>query len=326
MSESKSKSHDGVWHKSHHDSLMRTISNLGSKDHSEYLKIKEISHGLLEKYTRGIELTEEQRKFIDCCLGDWWIDDNGTISSDGTLNIIPYNWSYGLYYDDDDYDESSSRSNKEFMNILNTFRFGNIHSLYISEDIKKFGDWTPKSVDYLRVSNNKLKSLIGGPEHVTKSYDFSRNSVSSLKGSPKSAVIDFDCSKNKLKTLKGMPPEVTHLDCSDNLLTSLEGFTKVTKSLNCKNNKLVSLKGISCDLSVRNMQFKGNPVSERTLKAVYNLMKKCNGDYEVALSKIWGRIPQNEQILMYKDNPNLTEKEVKAYSALHKYSEIENMI
>ena len=123
-----------------------------------------------------------------------------------------------------------------------------------------------------------------------------------------------------------MPPEVEHLDCSNNLLTSFEGCTNVKRTLKCANNKLVSMRGAPCNLSLRDLNLKGNPVSEKTLKTVYKTMKDCKGDYDTALTKIWHRIPQSDQILMYRDNPNLTEKEIRAYEALSKYSKIKYML
>jgi hypothetical protein len=306
---------DGIWNSEKHETIIRTIRSLGSEDHNEYMQIKALSEGLLNKYTRSGGLTEEQIKFLDQSMGNWWIDDNGAITSEGSSGM--YN-RYKSFYDEP--------FNYLTDTPIRSLRLGHIEYFSFEFGLERFESWTPKSCHQFRASRNKLRSLVGGPESVSGSYLCDSNKIASLKGSPTSHVSEFDCSKNNIKTLKGMPPEVDVLVCSNNLLTSLEGCTKINRKLECRKNKLVSMKGAPINLNLRNLSLDGNPVSEKTLKAVFKSMKVSNGNYELGLAKIWDSIPQSDQILMYKDNFTLSEKEMNGYAALKNYINIENMI
>ena len=144
-------------------------------------------------------------------------------------------------------------------------------------------------------------------------YDCSKNRITSLKYMGVHEAHTLDCSENKIKSLIGMPKKVSILRCHKNKLRSLEGCGEVERELNVSSNLLVSLKGCPINLSLRDINFKNNPVTEGTLKMVYREMRKNGGDYESALNKVWKSIPLKDQYLMYKDNPGLGERERKGY-------------
>lgn len=172
--------------------------------------------------------------------------------------------------------------------------------------------WIPENVRRFDCSGNNIRSLKNGPKFVDY-YDCSKNQITSLKSMEIEELREFDCSSNKLKSLHGMPKKVGFLRCQKNKLTSLEGCGEVSRELDLRWNQIVSLKGCPVNLSLRNINFKNNPVSEPTLKMVYREMRKNGGNYESALDKVWKSIPLEDKCLMYKGNPSLTEREAKGY-------------
>lgn len=102
-----------------------------------------------------------------------------------------------------------------------------------------------KLVDgYFDISNNRLTSLEGCPDIVTKDFNCSRNNLDSLFEGP-DKVGDFDCSFNSLKSLSYAPKDVKgYFDCSNNQISSLKGSPRTIRGyFKCASNKITSLKG-----------------------------------------------------------------------------------
>lgn len=72
--------------------------------------------------------------------------------------------------------------------------------------------------------NKKLRSLIGGPQHVMTGYYCHKNSLESLQGAPE-VVHSFACQGNMLQTFAHAPKTV-HVDFigTSNPITSLKGI------------------------------------------------------------------------------------------------------
>jgi hypothetical protein len=96
---------------------------------------------------------------------------------------------------------------------------------------------------YFDCSNNKLKSLEGGPQTVDGRFGCYNNKLKSLKGCPQTVGGNFSCAYNELKTLEGGPQTVDgNFMCYGNELVSLEGCPHtVNGDFMCSNNKLTDL-------------------------------------------------------------------------------------
>lgn len=104
---------------------------------------------------------------------------------------------------------------------------------------------TFKIIDgYFNISNNKLKSLSGCPNIVTKDFNCSNNKLDSLFDAP-FEVGDFNCSNNNLISLSYGPKHVRgYYDCANNQIGSLKGCPRTIKGyFKCSNNKLTTLSG-----------------------------------------------------------------------------------
>ena len=152
---------------------------------------------------------------------------------------------------------------------------------------------------------------------IRRNFSCGYNQLTSLEGAPKEVGGHFVCSRNQLTSLVGAPEKVGEdFDCSVNRLTSLAGApVEIGGDFNCGVNQLTSL---MTDLAGTPVEVGGdfycydNPVSEKTLEAIYNLMKGGKR-YPEALSQYWNEIPEEDKILMYMDNPNLSSDESRGY-------------
>jgi len=101
----------------------------------------------------------------------------------------------------------------------------------------------PRKVGNFSVSNNSIKSLVGGPKDVSGSYECNGNKLTSLEGAPREVNKNFVCGGNLLTSLKGSPREVGRdYVCSYNKLTTLKGGPKeVGGVFYCNNNELENL-------------------------------------------------------------------------------------
>jgi len=91
---------------------------------------------------------------------------------------------------------------------------------------------------YVYLDNKGLKYLPLKFNYVSGGFDCSNNKLKSLEGGPQTLGSGFDCSNNKLKSLKGGPQIVGggFINCSNNKLTDLEYFPEVSGYINTKFN------------------------------------------------------------------------------------------
>jgi hypothetical protein len=122
----------------------------------------------------------------------------------------------------------------------------------------------------------------------------------------------FDCDSNQLTSLDGAPERVgLSFHCYNNQLTSLVGAPeKVDRGFYCGGNQLTSLDGLPVE--VWYIYLEDNQVSEQTLLAIYELMKRSKS-YPEALSEYWCEITEKDRSLMYADNPELSADEKRGY-------------
>ena len=177
-------------------------------------------------------------------------------------------------------------------------------------------------------SVNILETLEGAPEKVARVFDCSNNKLTSLVGAPQNVYYTLHASENKLTTLEGSPRELlSSLSCSDNKLTSLVGAPEVVKDIYCSRNLIVSLEGAP---KTNGIFCRDNPVSPGTLKNIIEIMNQGGGSrrrtYTEALEEFWPDMPDEDRILMYKDNPALSQEEIRKYKALSTYTKIKGMI
>ena len=171
----------------------------------------------------------------------------------------------------------------------------------------------PQKVGSFWCDGNNLTSLEGAPQEVEGIFSCDYNNLTSLEGAPQEVEGIFSCRGNKLTNLVGAPHEVKgSFDCGNNKLTSLEGAPQeVGGSFRCHNNSLTSLVGApqevggSFDCSGNRLtslvgapQKVGgsfsccdNPISEKTLKLVWETIQKNKIDYWTALCILNSQIP-----------------------------------
>jgi hypothetical protein len=174
---------------------------------------------------------------------------------------------------------------------------------------------------------NQLTSLVGAPQWVGVTFACSHNSLTSLEGAPQVVGEDFVCDNNQLTTLVGAPTsDIGYFNCEDNALTSLEGAPQRIKyGFYCSYNALTSLVGApqrtKCGLSCEN-----NPVSEKTLKAIFAKMKKGTS-YLAAVESIWSEIPPDDRALLYADDFKwVTPEQSRGLVALKAYQGLRGML
>ena len=148
------------------------------------------------------------------------------------------------------------------------------------------------------------------------------NLLTSLEGAPKEVGWYFSCRENQLTSLAGAPKEVGGaFDCSVNRLTSLAGTpVKVGGDFNCGVNQLTSLMTDLAGTPVEvggDFYFYDNPVSEKTLESIYNLMKGGKR-YPEALLQYWNEMSEHDKLLMYADNPDLSADEKRGYELMNR--------
>ena len=70
---------------------------------------------------------------------------------------------------------------------------------------------------------------------------------------------------------------------------------------------------------------KENPVSEKTLKAIFELMLK-GMRYQQALEEIWPKMGDEDRAVMYKQIPDLSPEDARKYKALATYAKIKGYL
>jgi len=137
---------------------------------------------------------------------------------------------------------------------------------------KKQIDWLDKCAKGRWTLNPKT-----GFVDVDGGFDCSHQRLKGFKG-VKFGIVSggFDCDYNSLTTLEGAPQSVgDSFDCHSNRLISLVGAPqKVGGYFYCVNNRLTSLEGAPQDVGEGLFMGWGNPVSEKTLDAIFRKMQK----------------------------------------------------
>jgi len=106
---------------------------------------------------------------------------------------------------------------------------------------RRYLEYLPLRFNYVSggfsCSNNKLKTLKGGPQTLDGGFDCSNNKLKSLEGGPQTVGGSFHCYNNKLETLEGSPQTVgRNFDCSNNKLKDLEHISEVDGRIYIKKN------------------------------------------------------------------------------------------
>ena len=255
-----------------------------------------------------MELTREQVQWLDdCTKGTWALNpQTGLIDVKGGFNC-------------------SQQSLTDFKGV----KFGIVdHSFDCSDNALTSLMGAPLKVGYyFYCHNNRLTSLMGAPHEVDDSFYCSENQLTSLVGAPLKVGKDFYCSYNALTSLVGAPLDyVKYFNCEHNALTSLMGAPqRVGEGFYCSYNALTSLVGAPkrarCGLSCVN-----NPVSEKTLKAIFTKMKK-DTSYLAAVESLWSKIPQDDQVLLYADDFKwVTPEQSRGIVALRAYQDLRGML
>jgi hypothetical protein len=143
---------------------------------------------------------------------------------------------------------------------------------------------------------------------ITGDFSCRNNQLTSLNGSPVSVDGDFVCMYNQLTSLEGAPESVGgDFLCSYNQLSSLVGAPeKVGRDFYCGGNQLISMRGAPGKVG-GGFYLENNQVSAESLIAVYKIMKKGGSP------QYWKEMPEEDMILMYADNPFLTDDEKRGY-------------
>lgn len=86
---------------------------------------------------------------------------------------------------------------------------------------------------------NKLTSLYGCPEEVTRNFVCSHNKLKSLEYGPIEVGGEYNCRYNEIVTLKGLAAEIGgELNCSNNHLSSLDTVSNIKGDINARENKI----------------------------------------------------------------------------------------
>ncbi len=142
------------------------------------------------------------------------------------------------------------------------------------------GTWT-QNIDFsvsvkgnINFFNRKLKLIPVQFKEVSGNFCCAHNQLTSLENSPFIVLGDFWCSDNKLISLKHCPREIQgNLDCYNNQLISLEYCPST----------------VSGDFS-----FNNNPVSEKTLKLLFQARTAQKLSWPAALASCYSKIPQED--------------------------------
>ena len=321
---------DFIWNSSLNDKAIDLIKGMGIDNPDEYKSITNALDSLLKKYTNCDFLEDETKKALSKIKSPWHSNpSDGTIVVDGSLESsdLFLNSPYRSW----EKKESLAERKKRLViaSEMKKIRFGSSHSFYIRySNTMELWAGIPRKVSYMfDCSHNEIVSLKNGPDKA-RYYDCSYNKLKSLKYVAKEIIEDLDCSNNEITTLIGskIESELLRFNCSKNKLKNLDGCPAVTRSLNVSHNGLVSMRGAPLNLTLREINLKGNLVSDTSLKMAFNAMKAASGDYGKGLLKIWKKIPMDDQIHMYTYLPEITEADKRKYEAYKNYLSIKDVL
>jgi hypothetical protein len=205
-------------------------------------------------------------------------------------------------------------------------RFGQVNGNFFCSfnDLASL-EGAPQTVESFFCHNNRLTSLKGAPQTV-KHFDCADNKLANLEGAPRTVGRNFTCRKNQLTSLEGSPRTVGgYFSCIENLLKSLEGAPlTINGNLYCNSNQLTSLEGAPRTVGGY-LYFEDNPISEKTLESIFNLMQKGKS-YQQALEEFWPEMDNDDRTLIYKDHSSLTQEEIRKYQALTAINKIKRYL
>ena len=149
---------------------------------------------------------------------------------------------------------------------------------------------------------------------------------------PQTGEVDVDghfyCSGQSMRDFKGVRfGEVGgYFRCENNQLHSLEGAPReVGGDFSCDNNQLSSLDGAPREVG-GGFSCRNNPVSQKTLKSIFRLMKKGKS-YLESIESLWSKIPVEDQSLLYRPEFEwVGEDERRKLEALKAYQGFKGMI
>jgi hypothetical protein len=247
------------------------------------------------------ELTPEQIRWLNTCAGERWElnPETGLVDIDGNF-----------------------RCDEQNLTDFKGVKFGTIRrNFYCHNNQLASLDGAPVEVggDF-DCHSSQLTSLVGAPKEVGGNFYCNANRLTSLEGAPKSVGGDFYCHENQLASLVGAPKEVAgYFYCNGNRLASLVGAPKeVAGDFSRRYNQLTSLDGAPEKIG-GTLYCSDNPVGYETLLAIYDLMKSGRS-YTEALSQYWDQMTEEDKILMYGDNPDLSADEKRGYELRDKAS------
>ncbi len=232
-------------------------------------------------FESSVELTPEQIEWLDECTRGTWQLNPGT----GLVDV-------GGSFD------CSEQGLGDFKGV----RFG-VVKWYFDCGYNQLTtlEGLPEEVGgYFSCSNNQLTSLEGAPQKVGGGFNCQNNQLTSLEGAPQEVRRNFYCDDNQLTSLEGAPQEVRgDFSCQNNGLTSLEGAPQeVRGNFFCSDNQLTSLEGAP-QVVGKDFYCQSNPVSVRTLKSIFRLMKEGES-YLESVESLWTEIPVEDQALLYR--------------------------
>jgi hypothetical protein len=187
-------------------------------------------------------------------------------------------------------------------------------------------DLSQEQVDWLdKCTRESLSGWKLNPDtgliDIYGTFDCSGQELIDFKGVRFGTVSrNFHCNDNQLTSLDGAPEKVGGSFYGyDNHLTSLKGSPKdVGEAFWCTGNQLTSLEGAPEKVGW-NFACNNNPVSGVTLESIYNIMESGKS-YQDALIEYWKEMPEEDKILMYKDNTKLSADEKRGYELMDKVS------
>jgi len=159
----------------------------------------------------------------------------------------------------------------------------------------------PNKLDQFTVKTTAITSLKGAPETSDSVEIVYNKKLRSLLGGPQHVIGSYHCYWNALETLQGAPEKVGGVfACHNNKLTSFAHAPKDVLSFVGQKNPVKSLRGIGTDYLVRvdNMlELLGLPIESHALGLL--LIKRLPGNNSWAAPKIKADFPGFEIIEKY---------------------------
>ena len=238
-----------------------------------------------ENEVEDSSLTQEQKDWLDECTRGTW----GVNRETGLVDIM-----------------GSFRCSDQGLVNFKDVSFGNV-----------FG--------YFNCAFNNLTSLEGAPRHAD-SFHCNSNNITSLKGAPLKVEGDFNCAHNNLTSLEDSPIYVSdNFYCEGNKIASLKGAPQKCRNFRFQDNMVVDLEGFP--FKCLDFNGNGNPLSDKMMsklgKTLINYGSSDRESFGRAVASHWRSIDMTEEddLLLARYNPRLSQEEKRGYEALRKFKE-----